>query len=140
MPRAPSHLGLVRLQHIVRSSFILAYSANKAKRSYASCCKNKQTNEQTTALTNSLELYAHCFASPVCIYCMAASQRLPPTFSYETADSCVLQTSSDKLTVPVLLHYLPSMKWWKISVNKWRVKSTLYGEIKTSQSKTRARN
>lgn len=61
-------------------------------------------------------VFAHCFASPVCIYCMVASLGLPPALSYKTADSCVLQTSSDKLTVPVLLHYLPSMKWQRISV------------------------
>lgn len=56
VPRAPSHLRLVWIQHFVRSSFILAYSANKAKRSYASYCKqtNKWTNNNPDQLFGAL--------------------------------------------------------------------------------------
>lgn len=78
---------------------------------------------------------AHCFASPVCIYCTAASQRLSPTSSSKTVDSCSSQTSSDKPTISVLLHYLPSMKWQRASVNKCLAKSTIYSKTKSCESK-----
>ena len=36
-----------------------------------------------TQLCSSLLFLAHCFASPVCVDCAAASQRLQPTSSYK---------------------------------------------------------